>query len=196
MIAPKQHDPLGKATSIFETRSFGLGDGDNGCVGYYAQALNSPPRSVIGWCSGPPPRQQCRLAMPLAQLLAGQLTVEGNHNDVACHSHQRFVIAKQNLIMNAIAHHAVALGSTEVAGAEVRDQVFGEAQDVIKFRIRVDGKPSPNLPSHQRQGTARIAIRLPQHFDSARGSVIMLEGQRLSLDCCAGIKCQRGEGAR
>ena len=57
-------------------------------------------------------------------------------------------------------------------------------------------KPVPNLPSHQRQGIARIARRLPKHFDSARGSVIMLEGQRLPLDCCAGRQCQRGEGAR
>lgn len=85
--------------------------------------------------------------MPLAQLLAGQLTVEGDHNDVACFSHQRFVIAKQNLIMNAIAHHTVALGSTEVAGAEVRDQVFGGTQDVIKRRIRVDGNPARTSPA-------------------------------------------------
>jgi hypothetical protein len=49
--------------------------------------------------------------------------------------------------MNAIAHHAVALGSTEVAGAEVRDQVFGEAQDVTKFRIRVDGNPVRTSPA-------------------------------------------------
>ncbi|KPM79513.1 hypothetical protein AOG28_09125 [Cobetia sp. UCD-24C] len=85
--------------------------------------------------------------MSLIQLLAGQLTVEGNHNDVACYSHQRFVIAKQNLIMNAIAQHAVALGSTEVAGAGVRDQVFGGAQDVIKCRIRVGGNPSRTSPA-------------------------------------------------
>ena len=51
--------PLGKATSIFETRSFGLGDGDNGCVGYYAPSLKlcatQRDRRVLGV-----PRQQRR----------------------------------------------------------------------------------------------------------------------------------------
>ena len=47
-----------------------------------------------------------------------------------------------------LAQHVVALGSTEVAGAGVRDQVFGGAQDVIKRRIRVDGNPArPPQPS-------------------------------------------------
>jgi len=77
---------------------------------------------------------------------------------------------------------------------DLLDNATGVFEGMSPSKTAQKTQPEPPLPS--KQGMARIAIRLPQHFDSARGSVIMLEGQRLSLDCCAGIKCQRGEGAR
>lgn len=52
-----------------------------------------------------------------------------------------------NAAGHAIGPTCCRLGSTEVAGAGVRDQVFGGAQYVIKRRIRVDGNPARTSPA-------------------------------------------------
>lgn len=63
--------------------------------------------------------------------------------------------------------HAVTLGTAEVAGAGMRDQMLSEVQDAIQLRISVDGKAPSHLATHQKQGMAGLPRGLAQDVDMA-----------------------------